>query len=248
MSLPRHVSSKWKKTAALLKDHFLSDFVPETVAMSKISLRTLLKKYGMVYIKPVVGTYGIGVMRVERTESGYQFQVEEQVRTFKNFGDMYASILKNTNKKKYLVQEGIHLLKHKGKRFDLRVMTQYAPNRRWETTGIIGRVAAKNKIVTNYHSGGKILTANRLLARHTGDVESQLKSLSKLGEKAGKAMQKAFPGVYVIGIDVALDQSLRPWILEVNTSPDPYIFRKHPNKSVFKKIMRYADLYPKSEA
>lgn len=248
MNLPRHVSSKWKKTSALLKDRLLSDYVPVTASMSKESLRTLLKKYEMVYIKPDVGTYGNGVMRVERTDSGYQYQVEEQVRTFKDFEDLYRSILKITSKKKYLVQEGIHMLKHKGRSFDLRVMTQYAPNGRWETTGIIGRMAAKNKIVTNYHSGGKILTANRLLAGYTKDIESQLRSLSKLGEKAGKAMQKAFPGVYVIGIDVALDQSLQPWILEVNTSPDPYIFRKHPNKSVFKKMMRYADSYPKSRA
>lgn len=244
--MTRHVSSKWKKTAALLKDKVLSDYIPVTASLSKVSLRSLLKKYEMVYIKPDIGTYGNGVMRVERTDSGYQFQVEEQVRTFNNFDDMYRSILKNTGKKNYLVQEGIHLLKHKGRSFDLRVMTQYAPNRRWETTGIIGRVAARNKIVTNYHSGGKLLPANRLLASYTKDIESQLRSLSKLGEKAGKAMQKAFPGVYVIGIDVALDQSLRPWILEVNTSPDPYIFRKHPNKSVYKKIMQYAELYPKS--
>lgn len=246
--MSRRVSSKWKKTAALLKDNILSDYVPETVRMSKVSLRTLLKKYEMVYIKPVVGSFGIGVMRVKRTESGYQFQVKERVRSFKDFDNMYRSILKNTNKKNYLVQKGIHLLKHNGRRFDLRVMTQYAPNRRWETTGIIGRVAAKNKIVTNFHSGGTIVTANRLLTGHTNDVEEKLTSLSKLGVKAGKAMQKAFPGVYVIGLDVALDKSLRPWILEVNTSPDPYIFRKHPKKSVFRKIMRYAKLYPKARA
>ncbi|WP_227871945.1 YheC/YheD family protein [Paenibacillus albus] len=246
--MSRRVSSKWKKTAALLKDNVLSDFVPETVGMNKASLRALLKKYEMVYVKPVVGSFGIGVMRVERTKSGYQFQANKRIHSFKNYDDMYRSILKNTNKKSYLVQKGIHLLKHNGRSFDLRVMTQFAPDRRWETTGIIGRVAAKNKIVTNFHSGGTIVTANRLLAGYTTDVEGKLKSLSRLGVNAGKAMQKAFPGVYVIGLDVALDQSLRPWILEVNTSPDPYIFRRHPKKSVFRKIMRYAKLYSEKRA
>ncbi|WP_164779496.1 YheC/YheD family protein [Paenibacillus kobensis] len=241
------MSSKWMKTAALLKDKVLSDYVPETVHMSKVSLRTLLKKYKMVYIKPDVGSYGIGVMRVERTELGYQYQIQERIYTFKNYDDMYQSIQKNTGKKKHLVQEGIHLLKHKGRRFDLRIMTQYAPDCRWETTGIIGRVAAKNKIVTNYHSGGTIVTANRLLAGYTSDVKNQLRALSILGENVGKAMQKAFPGVYVVGLDIAIDQSLRPRILEVNTSPDPNIFKEHPKKSVFKKIMRFADLYPKSK-
>jgi len=236
----RYVGSKWRKTAAIQKNAFLSQYVPETLRMTRSTLLRLLTRYEMVYIKPEFGSFGSGVMRVDRAKNGFRYQLGQKIRTFNAYDSLYKSILSQTNGKKYLVQKGIRLLEFKGSKFDIRVMVQYSPNRTWETTGIIGRVAAKNKIVTNYHSGGKIVVASRLLRNHTGHVKSKLYTLSKLGVQTGKAMEKAFNGVRVIGLDIAMDKTMHPWILEVNTCPDPYIFKKHPDPNVFKKIMRYA--------
>ena len=243
--MSRYVVSKWKKTLAIMKHGTLEEYVPETSRMTKSSLLDYLNRYHMVYIKPDNGCYGNGVMRVERISSGYAYQLGTKLRSFSTFDSMYTSIVLHTKGKKYLVQKGIHLLKYKDKRFDLRVMAQYSPEGEWVTTGIIGRTAGEGKIVTNYHSGGKIVMAEHLLLDHSDRVQGNLQLLSKLGAEAGKAMQKAFPGVYVIGLDVAVDKSLHPWILEVNTRPDPYIFRKHSDPKVFRRIMRYAKAYPK---
>jgi glutathione synthase/RimK-type ligase-like ATP-grasp enzyme len=217
----------------------LARHIPETVRMSKISLRKLLHRYRMVYIKPEHGTYGNGVMRVEKVRSGYRYQLDNKMNTYADFGTMYNSIQRDTKGKRYLVQKGINLLKYKGRRFDLRVMVQLSPLKKWETTGIIGRLANKRKIVTNYHNGGTIVTAERLLAPHTKQVGKKLRSLARLGVSTGRAMKRSFPLVYKIGLDIALESDLKPWILEVNTSPDPYIFLKHPDRRIFRKIQRY---------
>ncbi|WP_249043557.1 YheC/YheD family protein [Paenibacillus sacheonensis] len=244
--MSRYVGSKWRKTVAIRKNTELASYVPDTLRMTNTTLLQHLNRYAMVYIKPEFGMHGNGVIRVERTAAGYKYQLNKKVRSFGDYAALYRSIRLQTGGKKYLVQKGIRLLAHRGRQFDIRVMAQFGPKRAWETTGIIGRVAAKNKIVTNYHGGGKLLAASRLLGPHTDDVKSKLSALSKLGVRAGKAMQSSFPGVYVIGLDIAMDESLQPWILEVNTRPDPYIFRKHPDPNVFRKIMRYAKAYPKS--
>ncbi|NBD27334.1 YheC/YheD family protein [Paenibacillus glycinis] len=243
--MSRYVGSKWRKTAAIRKSAPLAQYVPDTLKMTGASLLDRLNQYGMVYIKPDLGMYGNGVMRVERRGDVYSYQVGNKRRDFARYSDLYRSIKRRTGSRRYLVQKGIHLLKYGGRRFDLRVMVQWSPSRTWETTGIIGRVAAKNKIVTNYHSGGKIVAADALLRAHTDQPASKLQALSRLGAQAGAAMQQAFPGVYVIGLDVAMDKSMHPWILEVNTRPDPYIFKKHPDRKVFRKIMRYAKAYAK---
>ncbi|MFB9328725.1 YheC/YheD family protein [Paenibacillus aurantiacus] len=237
--MSKFIGSKWKKTIAIQKDVRVARSIPETVLMTKESLGRLLNRYGMVYIKPVHGSFGSGVMRVDKVKSTYRYQLGRKIKNYSAIGPMYAAILKDTKQKRYLVQRGIHLLPFNGRPFDLRVMVQLSPKKQWETTGIIGRIAAKGKIVTNYHNGGEVVTAERLLAPHTQQVQEKLQSLAKLGVITGQAMRQSFPQVYKIGLDIAMEAGLKPWILEVNTNPDPYIFLKHPDRRIFRKIRSY---------
>lgn len=104
----------------------------------------------------------------------------------------------------------------------------------WETTGLIGRVAQKGKIVTNYHSGGKLT--------------EMLKILRKLGEDTGRFYHKKYPSFRQIGVDVGLDIHMTPWIIEVNTNPDPYIFKHLSDKSMYRKVLAYRRANEKKSA
>ncbi|MGP0583936.1 YheC/YheD family protein [Paenibacillus timonensis] len=247
----RHVTSKWKKNAVLMQSSKLRAYLPETRRFSKEHLSNMLMKHKMVYVKPVNGTWGNGVMRVEyrphQRQGSYQFQLEKIVRSYGSIDELYASIKKHKFRGSYLIQQGIDLLKYDQRRFDLRVMVQRTPQKVWTTTGIIGRLAHPKKIVTNYHSDGKLVAAEKLLSPYLKGprLKSYLSTLQDFGEDIADHLKITFPGLREIGVDVAIDQKLRPWILEVNTSPDPFIFRKLKDKSIFRTIMKYARAYGK---
>ncbi|MCL6456811.1 MAG: YheC/YheD family protein [Gorillibacterium sp.] len=247
--MARHVGSKWRKTEALLKHSEIRQLIAPTDWMTEESLRHMLDTYGMVYVKPVVGMHGRGVMKVERlfgqglgVDQPYRYQVGVIRRSFASFGQLFADLLKETGGKPYLVQRGINLLRYRNRPFDLRVMAQLTPNKKWETTGIIGRVAHKGKIVTNYHSGGSLHAVDEVLTPYAQGKEKAafIKRLKEIGELVGNQMYKHFPAVTEIGLDIGISSDLQPWIIEVNTSPDFYVFCKLADKSVFRKVRRYA--------
>ncbi|WP_426451532.1 YheC/YheD family protein [Paenibacillus sp. S-38] len=241
----RHVTSKWAKTKVLLKSRTMRTYIPETRRMSRQSLQEMLQLYGMVYIKPNSGTYGNGVIKVESGSSGYSFHAGTKVRSFGEYDEMYESLSKFVKSRSYLVQKGIHLLKYKERRFDLRVMVQKNTSDRWECTGIIGRVAAEGKAVTNVHNGGKLVSVERLLSGYASSARqsSLVRRLRRIGVTAATKIHARYPGIKEIGLDVALDGGLHPWILEANTRPDPFIFRKLKDRRIFSRIYRYAKAY-----
>ncbi|NOU93862.1 YheC/YheD family protein [Paenibacillus sp. LMG 31456] len=247
-----YVLSKWKKTKVLLKKPEMRMYIPDTMKLTRSSLRELLGKYKMVYIKPDKGTYGNGVMRVEMTSIGsegdgesFRYQNGLDIRSFTNFEELYNSIIKRTKNRLYLVQKGINLTKYRNRRFDIRVMVQQTPQKKWEATGVIGRVGDPKKVVTNVHNGGKLKPIETLLSPYlSGDEKRKyIARLNTLGLKTAQQLHTRFRGIKEIGLDVALDEKLHPWVLEVNTCPDPYIFCKLKDKSIFRKIHRYAKAY-----
>lgn len=244
----QRVQSKWAKTAVLLRSEHIGKHIPVTLRFTRDTFKTMLDHYGMVYVKPDSGTFGLGVIRVDKLTSEpkpYQYQLGEKIRRFSTFEGLYKALVSVQKGRAYIVQRGIALLQHDSRRFDLRVMVQHNENDEWETTGIIGRLAHPAKIVTNYHSGGTPLPLSTLMSTHMGEAEqTELYSqLSQLGLDAAKQLQAQYPRIKEIGIDVAIDPEFRPWILEVNTRPDPFIFRKLGDPSVFKRIYRYCVRY-----
>jgi hypothetical protein len=244
MSIQR-IRSKKAKTDVLLASEELAAYIPETLEFSRAKVKQLLDKYRMIYVKPVNGTFGSGVIRVELRESPdepYFFQSGERRYAFATFDEMFEKLLAVKKPKSYLAQQGIHLLKYRNRRFDLRIMVQQNPQGRWESTGMIGRLAHPRKIVTNYHSGGTPMPVDKLLAppANAEDIRSQQTKLRSLGVKVASALQKKYPRIKEIGIDVAIDDNWDIWILEVNTLPDPFLFKKLPEREVFRKIYRYA--------
>lgn len=268
----QRVSSKWAKTKVILQNRLLSVFIPETRKYNLEALKELLGMYGTVFIKPDRGTYGNGVMRAEQRivnlspseqQPGDEYAAAEgnvapppqqlmyilryglEAEAFTSPEQLHAAIKLRTKRRVYLIQKGIDLLCHTDRPFDLRILTQKNPKGGWETTGMVGRVAAPQKIVTNYHNGGSVLPVRSLLKGHMSEdeLEKAIHNLKTLGVRIAAQLETAYPGIKEIGLDVAVDQHHDMWLLEVNTLPAIMVFKQFPNKSIYRRIYRYAVAY-----
>ncbi|MBB6734407.1 YheC/YheD family protein [Cohnella sp. CBP 2801] len=217
-------------------------FLPDTRAATKSTIFRMTNKYHSIFLKPDEGTGGHGIYKITKTHNGFVLRSGTASRNFATFDALYSSIEKFLYKNKYIAQKGIDLLKHNGRSFDIRVMVQKNRNGQPETTGIVGRLAKPNKIVTNFHSGGTPLPIDTLLKTHlTGTARANfITKMKSLGRKASIILGKSYRSKKAFGVDIAIDSNMKPWILEINTKPDMSIFNALKDKTMYRKILRYS--------
>lgn len=217
----RQLASKWLKTEALLTDPQIVPYIPATAAYGGDELMSMLSEHGMVVIKPVVGTGGNGVIRIEHKEDG-GFLVNHKGRTrhAENMQDLLRMLGGMKLKRRYLIQQGIELAKIHGRPLDYRVKVVKI-QRKWEFRAMVGRLARPGLFVTNLCKGGRLLRcrpALRMSLPHIPTIEKQ-REMRELTRNCIAVLEKKFPGISQLGFDYGLDEAGQIWILEVNTRP-----------------------------
>ncbi|AWB42787.1 hypothetical protein DCC85_00035 [Paenibacillus sp. CAA11] len=253
----QRIASKWEKTKVLLMKDDLQPYIPETQLFGLEHLQPMLDTYGLIYLKPDCGTYGQGVMNLERVPSEQDPNITVltlrsgiQSDSFATLEEVFPVLQERIGQRPYIMQKGIRLLTYNERCFDLRVLVQKNYRNMWETTGYIGRVAALQKIVTNHHNGGSSFPVNELLKGYM-DVHRMAQFITELrglGQRVGQQLSRKYPKLKEIGLDIAVDAEFKLWILEVNTKPALFPFKWLKDKTIYKRIRRYAVRYGRLRA
>ncbi|QTH45933.1 YheC/YheD family protein [Cohnella sp. LGH] len=241
----KSIASKWRKTGWMLGDSSLRPFVPETRLFGRASLEAMLSRYAVVYFKPSRGTGGKKISRIERIKAGsYRLKGTGGNRSGLSADELYARLKSLAGGKQYLLQRGIDLAHTGGKPFDLRVMVQ-KDGSQWVTTALFAKIGKKGRVVTNYHSGGKVAGFKKTM-KGAGYSESSAgeaqRKLGQIGEATGQCFDRHRDGFREIGLDVAVDKAGRYWVLEANTRPQYYPL-KSVDRSAYRRIIDYAKKY-----
>jgi len=204
--------NKWDCHLILSQEKNLQIYLPATWMYTKQSdLVTLLHTYPSLYVKPVNGYKGSGIIKVMKNEHHFTVQTALEKRTLSNVE--FSNWLENSLKPKlYIMQEEVQTDKFETCKYDLRVLCMYKKGR-YTSVGIGVRKARKESIVTHVPNGGEILPFHKVQNR------CSIKQIDWLANEVGNTLTKNIGFIGEFSMDIGLTSTGSPLLFEVNSKP-----------------------------
>lgn len=232
----RYPGRKWLKHESLWSDPLLREYLPDTMLFTPKNFLEMIDKYDVLFLKPDLGMKGRGVMKVSHEEEDYIIRTASYTHKYPD-KELAAQKLKQLiGDKRYIVQQGIDLIRIGGNPIDFRALLHLKPEGDWRFFGVMGKVAAPNRFVTNHSSGGKPIRLYNALGVTKEDGQEWYKRIKEMSLKIATAMKEHFPKIDELGLDIAIDTDRKIWLVEANTKPQYQLFRYHSNPRLFGQI------------
>lgn len=244
---------KWGCWRFFAAEPSIRPYLPPTSILHVNSLRNFLTTHNAVYIKPSAGWGGRGIIKAWKTPTGFAF-VQEVGQP------IHCATVENLLQKvrqgarpggTYLVQKAIPLAQVNGRPYDIRLMLMRVKGQ-WQYVGMLAKVAGPNSVVTNIARGkGYVLDVDTALRRSLGlshvQIEALKQEMIELGMRTVKRFD-AYKRYYQIGLDLAVDQNGKLWMIEENTGPAHSLFAKLPDKTMYNRIKQVVAMWRKNRA
>jgi hypothetical protein len=243
--------NKWLLYKIMSKDPVIKKYLPMTRTVRKPNvIRKMLQRYKVVYLKSHIGRMGKNVLRVEAHYGGgyqYSYYRSEQLTagTVADFPALMNIVNKFFRGRKFLIQQGIELLKINNRFIDMRAELQHNGDGGVEIVGISVRLGQPRSPITTH---GDAIAFNDFYIKKMGYSKEQLEAFRSV-------VQKFLTGVYEfinnnyskyaeMGIDFAIDKNKKIWFIEANAKSTHVSLNKAYGKKVLfrynKNILEYA--------
>ncbi|WP_138496273.1 YheC/YheD family protein [Paenibacillus pinistramenti] len=255
--LNKPLRDKWTIYQVLSRKPEFKNYLPETEDFNSLSdVNAMLKKNKRVYVKPVQGTGGRGILCVEKLGSKmYRIQGRNQNRTIIPSQKLHLSrlgpyLLNWKQGTRFLVQEGINITLPDGRVHDYRMLVQKNSSGVWSVTGCAGRIGPARSITSNLHGGGSAAEMTTLLKKWI-QSEAKVSEVRREAEKLSLGIAAFLESFYgplcELALDLAIDRSGHIYVLEVNPKPAREVFKRSGDKEAYRsaiiKPLEYALWY-----
>lgn len=223
--------NKWTLFEWLNASKETRHFIPATRRLtSPRELAEFLQSHPMVYLKPIRGKAGKGIMKLETYTPGRKYWCKLIIQDHKksivtnhvNFAKLWTRIKQEMTDEDYIIQQGILLAESAGRPFDLRVLVQKNGSGKWLLTGIGARVAGSKSITTHVPRGGHIDNPKNALVSSFGERKTPaiLRRVSDAALVIAKRIEKASGHkLGEMSLDLGIDRNGRIWFFEANSRP-----------------------------
>jgi hypothetical protein len=215
----RRVASKWSKFAVLLQHSGVAKHIPAMRRYSAENLAAMLRQFQFVVAKPIVGTGGSRVMKIQKAGSGFLLH-NAGTKKIVNWHELLQAINRIRQNRPLMLQQGIHLATIHSRPVDYRVKLAKV-GRSWEIRAVVGRLARPGLFVTNLCQGGTQLKGRDAVRRTfpASLVKSKIDTMVGVSRTCTMLLEAKYPGIGMLGYDFGIDKRGTVWIFEVNTKP-----------------------------
>lgn len=214
---------------ALGRDVSVSRYLPESHLFRGYStLKMMCGKHPIVFLKPVKGSLGKGIIRISRLEGGaYQSMIAlvggTKKQVYPSLTKLYSAISPKMKTTRYQIQQGLVLIESDRRPVDFRALVQKNRSGAWNITSIVARTAGSQHFVSNLARGGSLSTVKDAVSRSSLPIGVKSRVSAKLRKAAldiARGVDAQIPAHFgELGIDLAVDHHGRIWLLEVNSKP-----------------------------
>ncbi|NNU88511.1 YheC/YheD family protein [Geobacillus sp. MR] len=215
---------KWEVYRYFEQHEYLHPYLPKTALWSnEDTLEAFLTAFPSVFLKPIHGSQGRGIFRLERSDGTIRLRhsTSASTTTYSSI-DTLVSALRRRTKAPMIIQQGLEIHTIDGRPVDFRLLCHRVRNNHWRVTSAVARVAPPDQFVANLARGGELMAINTVLREWytASDAFQQKQLLKEIAMEAATVLALEAEGLYgELGIDLAIDVHDQPWIIEVNTKP-----------------------------
>lgn len=217
--------NKWTLYQFLKESSQLKKLLPETHQWDTVTLKDMMNRHGLLYLKPVDGKAGDGIIRVQSQDSSFEVVSQTLQRKqriiIKQWKDLLEKLTQLIGNRKYVVQQGIPLAKFQNRPFDLRLLMQKDKTGRWTLTGTGIRLAGREAISTHVPMGGSIGKMTTIMKSLFDDQSKKIAwKIEQTGIQLATYIEEKYGrNLGEMSMDLGMETTGRLWFFEANSKP-----------------------------
>nr|WP_295969693.1 YheC/YheD family protein [uncultured Bacillus sp.] len=236
--------NKWFTHVILKETH--EEFLPDTRTFQQNSdIKEMLDRYGELFIKPVGGALGKGIVQVIQTSSG-MFWVHSKNAAYQplhSIEELTATLFPQIQCHSYLIQEAVKRKQINEHFVEIRVYMQKNGRKKWVRTGMVARLTNKGVITPETEMNRRASYVLRTLYPDSNDQRKIKNQIANVAKSVVEAIEKQTGVFGELAVDICIDQFDRIKILEVNGKPDNLFSQVNAYKlrnSAVHRLLNYA--------
>lgn len=190
----------------------------------------LLDRYGMLFVKPISGSFGEGICQLTLDAGRYRLDARGSLgvvtRYFRDWRECLDACRAQMGGWPCIIQEGIRLGRFEDCKTDFRVHVHHGSDDRWHVAAIGAKVASPQAITTHVHSGGRVEAGDHVLDTWFGSQSAEVRS--RLVQAATTVCERLAseldPALGELGLDMGIALDDRIVLFEANAKPGRAIF------------------------